>query len=261
MPDANETDDRSKDVERDFAETEQLDFSGGQILGFVISGCVILAALVVPLVVIAGGDPSLRLPVSISSASLLILAIIFPAAIYLTSVDDRNARRRLWQQHKIAEAIGSVNDPETPSLRNLLLLNRQEMTNYHELTKQQARRSFSNSLVAMWLGFLIVGACILIIALPGVTDENSKLTVSLLGSVGTIVSGFITRTFLKQRTLSIDQLNRFFNQPLVTSYLLTAERIALEQPSADVKTESLNRVIAAALAAANDGRSKEVEPT
>jgi hypothetical protein len=240
------------EVEKQFAETERIDLSVGQVVGLVVSGAVVILAIVVSVLALTSWASSDRLPIAVLAASTTILAVAVSAAIYFTGVDDRNARRRLWQQAEIAGAIGSTGDPETPSLRNLLLLNRQEMTNYHELTKQQARRSFSNSLVAMWLGFLIVATCIVIIAIPGVIDGNTKLTVAALGSVGTVVSGFITRTFLRQRALSIDQLNRFFNQPLVTSYLLTAERIALEQTDDKIRLASLDRVITAALGAANE---------
>lgn len=142
-----------------------------------------------------------------------------------------------------------ASDTDEPTMKNLLLLNRQEMAQYHDLTKRQARRSFANSLVAMWAGLLILAATLFVVVAPDLVPGESKLTVAALGGVGTIVSGYITRTFLRQHSLSLQQLNSFFNQPLVSSYLLTAERVAsqLEEPD---RTHALRTVVEEALAAA-----------
>ena len=210
-------------MEEVFRQTEKVHFSPPQIVGFVVVGVVMVAAVVSIVITTIEGIGSLW-PIVVVSGLAFLLALAFGLSIYFTAIDDRNARRSIWQND---ETVATLSDAGTdPSMRELLILNRQEMQAYHVLTKMQAKRSFANSLVAMWLGFLVVTACIVFVALPLPIDASAKVAIATVGTAGTIVSGFITRTFLRQHSLSIAQLNRFFDQPLVTSYLLHAERVA-----------------------------------
>lgn len=137
------------------------------------------------------------------------------------------ARKSYEQQERLLNRLSipwRSSDTEPPSIRELLGHNREEMGVYHRLTIQQAATSFRHGQRAMHMGFGILLLCIVLVALP--TPTESKIPISGLGSVSIIISGFITATFLKQHALSVSQLNRFFSQPLVTSYLLTAERVA-----------------------------------
>lgn len=104
-------------------------------------------------------------------------------------------------------------------------LNSLLMDSYHDVTKNQAARSFKHSQWAMIAGFslLLVGGIVAIAP----TDPITKIAVAALTGIGTLVSGFISRTFLHSHAVSIAQLNRFFEQPLVNSYLLNAERVAI----------------------------------
>lgn len=144
-----------------------------------------------------------------------------------------------------------------PSMSELLDLNRAEMQRYHQLTIDQADKSYTHSRVAMYVGLGVLVCCIGLIALP-LTNEVSKLSVAALGSISTIVTGYIVKTFLKSHRLSIDQLNNFYNQPLVSSYLLTAERVAQRLPDAS-RSKTLNIIVEQALRAAGAGHVRSEE--
>jgi len=246
QPSPEEAIDRAHRVKSLFKLTEDLDFSVGQKVGFGLGGLFMVASLIAAVLVAVQGGPT-PWGIVLACGLLFLFALALVIAIYFTSVDDRNARRAFLQHAEIEETLKGT-DP-LPTLRELLQLNRQEMSTYHLLTKEQARRSFSNSLVAMWLGFLILAGSVALVAWPNIVDSGTKLTVAAIGTVGTIVSGFIARTFLKQHSLAITQLNRFFNQPLVSSYLLTAERVALalDEPA---RAAALVQVITRALESA-----------
>ena len=43
--------------------------------------------------------------------------------------------------------------------------------------------------------------------------------------IGGALSGFLSRTYIRVYERALQQLNQYFNQPLLNSYLLSAERI------------------------------------
>jgi hypothetical protein len=67
----------------------------------------------------------------------------------------------------------------------------------------------------MIVGFLLllVGGVVALRA----TDETSKTVVAGLAAIGSLTSGYVSRTFLKAEDRAMEQLNYYFQQPLVTS--------------------------------------------
>ena len=122
------------------------------------------------------------------------------------------------------------------------------MNSYHDVTKTQAEKSFRHSQYAMIAGLalLMFGGIVAVAA----TAPETKLAVAGLSAIGTLVSGFITKTFLTSHASAIAQLNRFFEQPLVNSYLLNAERVA-GAISPDSRDEILTLVIRESISAAH----------
>lgn len=181
---------------------------------------------------------------------------------------QRAARKRLDEQHAVVALAREVQatldrSHDTPTMRDLLDLNRIEMAGYHQLTKGQAAKSFRNSQIAMYAGFLILCACITAIVFKDMPPE-AKLSTAALGAIGTTISGFISRTFLRIHELSIAQLNRFFGQPLVSSYLLTAERVS-GQLKGPAREGALIAVVERALGSAvserqDQGRESSAKP-
>jgi hypothetical protein len=112
------------------------------------------------------------------------------------------------------------------SLGNLFTLNRTESDEYHVITRAQAAQSFRNAQIAMFFGFGLISVGIVAVLLP--TSPEVKIAVGVISLIGGTVGGYVNRTFLKAHSLSIVQLNKLFRQPLVQSYLLTAERIAMQ---------------------------------
>ena len=111
------------------------------------------------------------------------------------------------------------------SLESVTVLNRTSMEDYHRITKDQAAQSFKHSQFAMLagLGALLLGVAVALAPSPPVV----KITVGALSAIGSAISGYISSTFLTSYRVAISQINRFFQQPLVASYLLNAERISL----------------------------------
>ena len=136
---------------------------------------------------------------------------------------------------------------QDPDLQNLITLNRTQMQVYHELATKQATSASRNSRRAMLVGFLllVVGGVVAIQA----DDEGSKVVVGALAGLGSLLSGYIGRTFLKAEDRAMQQLNFYFQQPLVTSYMLAAERLTLKLANSrrdTVLTDVIKQVLGAA---------------
>lgn len=110
------------------------------------------------------------------------------------------------------------------ALRDLLEFNQQEARKYHANAQSQARQAFRISQGAMVFGLLVllVGACLTMLA----DDPTATISVAGLTGVATAISGYIAATFLRSYGISVSQTFRYFQQPLVTSFILIADRMA-----------------------------------
>lgn len=114
------------------------------------------------------------------------------------------------------------------SLGMLLDLNQGQIDEYHRIATYQADRSFRSSQRAMWIGLLVIVACFVAgLYLP---TAEAKVFVGALAAVGAALSGFLNRTYLHMYRQTLGQLNRYFDQPVLTSYYLTAERLTEDLP-------------------------------
>jgi hypothetical protein len=149
-------------------------------------------------------------------------ATFFGAAFKEQAVSQEAAEQQATQQS--LAAYERILEDSEPSLGNLLQANKTELEKYHVQTRGQAQRSFMMSSLAMTVGLVVlVGGAYAALRL---TDEPAAQTiVGSLTAIGTIVSGYIGRTFIRAHERALIQLNLYFQQPVVASYLLTAERL------------------------------------
>jgi len=167
------------------------------------------------------------LAIVLSSSVLIVSATVAWVARLRYRYRERQFRDRAEIAAAASErkqALDKVTDDL--SLGNLLNLNRTESDEYHVITRAQAAQSFRNAQIAMFFGFALISAGIVAVLLP--TPLDVKIAAGVISIIGGTVGGYINRTFLKTHSVSIVQLNKLFRQPLVQSYLLTAERIALQ---------------------------------
>lgn len=108
-------------------------------------------------------------------------------------------------------------------LATLMQLNQGQIKTYHDIVTDQADKSFKSSRVAMGLGMFLLAAA----AVGGafVPIEQVRWFIGALAAFSTLLSGYLSRTYLSLYRDSIGQLNRYFDQPVLNSYYLTAERL------------------------------------
>ncbi|GAA1287649.1 hypothetical protein GCM10009609_62630 [Pseudonocardia aurantiaca] len=130
----------------------------------------------------------------------------------------------LEQERKAEEErLRELTDTSLPAM---LKFNRDQMVLYHTIATTQARVAGRNSQLAIAAGFvlLIAGAVIAILS----PDMTTKIVTASLAGLGGIFSGYITKTFFVAQDRAIQQLYSYWQQPLTTSYLLAAERVATQ---------------------------------
>ena len=170
------------------------------------------------------------------------------------------------QRERVNAAIEQLQN--SMELADLFRLNQRQIDAYHDLTKAQAAHSYRNSQLAMGIGFLVLLAGSIVAITT--RDDTAKVVVGALASLGAAISGYVGATFMRAHNESLAQLNFYFRQPLVNSYLLTAERLAAKvQDSAEVYQRTcclmIEHVMSNAFLApqgrAHDGKSPPIEAT
>lgn len=113
---------------------------------------------------------------------------------------------------------------KTTELATLMELNQGQISEYHRIVTNQADKAFKSSRTAMGVGlFLLVCAAFGGVYVP---LEEIRWFIAALAAFSTLLSGYLSRTYMVLYRESISQLNRYFDQPVLNSYYLTAERLA-----------------------------------
>ncbi len=88
-------------------------------------------------------------------------------------------------------------------------------------------------------GFVIWGGSVLLTAKEPIVLAAG----GLLSTVGGAVSGFITKTFLDVHKLSLKQLNRYFQQPVINDHILMVQRLADDSRDEEIRKKAYDKII------------------
>ncbi|MFG2841669.1 hypothetical protein ACGF12_00630 [Kitasatospora sp. NPDC048296] len=160
----------------------------------------------------------------------------------LLAAEEARAAERALAEQQLADL------KQVTPLATLLELNREQIDQYHRIATDQADMSFRSSQRAMWLGLLVVVSCVA----GGVYLKGAdvKIFMGAIALVGASLSAFLNRTYLRMYGQTLSQLNRYFEQPVLTGYYLTAERLA-EDLEPRAKDEVRRQIITQVLGASN----------
>lgn len=160
--------------------------------------------------------------------------IVFSLGMYFTARNQDASRR---QSNLATEA-----DERT--------VNQRLLAQYHDITKEQAASSYRVSQVAMLVGFaMIVGGGYVVIAKA--QSSYSQIVVGGLAGLGALFSSYIGATFIRTYNRALAQMNFYYAQPLVQSYVLEAERISSGLSNSAKKDTVLTQIIGQTLKGAD----------
>jgi hypothetical protein len=144
---------------------------------------------------------------------------------YGAAISAFRQRRRALATYRVDKALEDLCKATPPlPLAKLFQLNRRQLDQYQEMTKRQEGVAFKLTWGAAVFGFgvLIAG----IVLSYRVDTGTSRYVVGGLSGLGTLLSGYLGKTFLDSHTQAMEQMNRYYREPLLTGRLLAAERIA-----------------------------------
>lgn len=140
---------------------------------------------------------------------------------------------------QVAKCIEEIRS--SMEMKRLFNLYSKQIEKYQVQTRIRATWSFMFAIFSMiaGLGFVIWGGIVLLTA-----KETIVLTAGgIISAIGGGVGGFITKTFLDVHKLSLNQLNRYFKQPVINDHILMAQRLADECNDLETKKKAYQVVI------------------
>lgn len=182
--------------------------------------------------------------------SIGVFAIVAGLTLAAYVVTKINAARALFNEEQadlarlgVEHAINDVAGPD--DLMGLIRANRKQMDAYDALARSQAGTSYRSSQVAMGFGLVLLGIGISVAIFAD--SSATKYSAALITATGGAVGGYVAKTYLKMHESASTQMAFYFQQPLVQSYLLSAERL-IERCGPEQKTALLALIIERALA-------------
>ena len=116
-----------------------------------------------------------------------------------------------------------------------------QIEQYQQETRFRAFWSFLFGIVSMMagLGFVLWGGATMING-----NEATQLAAGAsISAIGGAVGGYIAKTFLNVHRLSISQLNRYFQQPVINDHILMAQRLADDVGDGDTRKQAYKNII------------------
>ncbi|MEU8715802.1 hypothetical protein [Streptomyces sp. NPDC048663] len=197
---------------------------------------------------------------------IVIIVAIISAVLYLVTRrqymanENKRYNQILKAEEEYKQEVLEKLRKET-ELATLMGLNQGQINEYHRIVTEQADKAFRSSRIAMGVGlFLLVSAAF---AGAYVPLEEVRWFIGALAAFSTLLSGYLTKTYLALYKESIGQLNRYFDQPVLNSHYLTAERLAEAlqgQDATEVRRKIIDEVLAASTKVGANDRESNSKP-
>jgi len=188
--------------------------------------------LIIAVAATAGGVSLLRSPGSswLAPAAFVTGSFFFiaSAVVLLGVIRERSleTEEKRACERDCVDLYWALNGIEDRTLKGLAWVNFKQLRAFTGIAQRQARMSYYASLAAAAISLLVLttGAAVAI----GLPVTTAKVTAGALAAAGTVLSGFLVKTFLKAYQMASRQMSYYYGQPLVHCYLLHAEWLASE---------------------------------
>lgn len=182
------------------------------------------------------------MPLPLLLLSFACIAMMTSIILWVVSSDRTAKLEEFSARFAIDEAAGDIRSAD--DLLGLIRLNRSQIQAYDLLARKHSASSHRASLAAMAVGLVMVGAGLAIVWLA--PEAATKYSAAIIAATGTASGGFIAQTFIRVQRSAQDQMRYYFQQPLIHSYLLMAERLASQLPD-ELRGREYSGIISASL--------------
>jgi hypothetical protein len=196
------------------------------------AGLLSAALLLVAVAATIGGRSLLRSHASgwlvpaafVTGAFFFIASVVVPLGVLRESGVEAHEKENCRKDCRdLLWALSGIGDR---SLKGLAWINFKQLRTFTAIAQKQARMSYYASLAAASMSLLMLsaGAAVAI----GLSATTAKVAVSVLATAGSVLSGFLAKTFLESYQMASRQMSYYYGQPLVHCYLMHAQWLASE---------------------------------
>ncbi len=190
----------------------------------------------------------------IVAAFFLVSSVATPVVILREGrIEEEEDKRCQRECDELDEALDRIDDKV---LSGLSKSNFKQMKVFTVIALRQARMSYYMSVVAASIALLVLlsgGAVTVVLA-----GTSAKVAAASLTTVGAVLGGFVSTTFLRTYWMAARQMSYYYGQPLVHCYLLHAEWLALtlaEHPDRKADASLWKRVLEASIRAGENAQT------
>ena len=177
----------------------------------------------------------------VTGAFFFISSVVVPLGVLRESGIEAHEKENCRKDFRdLLWALSGIGDR---TLKGLVWINFKQLRTFTVIAQKQARMSYYASLAAASISLLtLASGAAVAIGLPATT---AKVTVSALATAGSVLSGFLAKTFLESYQMASRQMSYYYGQPLVHCYLMHAQWLASEahEHSGDEKELGLWRQV------------------
>ncbi len=168
-----------------------------------------------------------------SYADLIVVAAGLLFAVFLIGWGERAVLKSIRSKSASASAVLGASQLATIQ---------EQLLRYQNLTRDQASRAFWVGQIACAIGFgTIIGGSYVVVRQAEST--SAQIVVGGLSALGAVLTSFIGATFFRTYKQAQIQMNFYYAQPLVHSYLLQAEELSRRLQSSEAADTALGKVI------------------
>jgi hypothetical protein len=164
---------------------------------------------------------------ALATAVVFWLLTLFVTLAYRDALQREHSER--WQvaeSRRLLERAEQASDKRGPlDLTVLWALTQRRLDYYHALATFQAERSFRHAQRAVFVGFAVLVAAVVVVALTGSTVIT--IVAGSIGVIGAALAAYLGRSFLRAQEATTERLQLYFSQPFAFSRQLSAERLLI----------------------------------
>ncbi|MFI9774648.1 hypothetical protein ACIHCV_08050 [Streptomyces sp. NPDC051956] len=125
------------------------------------------------------------------------------------------------------EAVSKLGRADEIKLKDLFVINRRQLDEYHTTSMQEQHSAFRNTQLSAAIGFtfLLIGV-VISFSLGSKQADGATYASAGLTALGATLSGFLSHTFFRSYRATTKALRNYYWEPVRTGQVLSTERVA-----------------------------------
>jgi hypothetical protein len=198
---------------------------------------------VVSLVILLGGIAAAWFWLRAASGNMVGFILLLVGAAIVAAVIAFGGNAYLDHRRGTPDENQELSESARARTRQLseMEMNQRSLEQYQKLTQRQTKTSYRSAQVSIFLGFLILLGGAGYATSTG--DTTAQVIVGSLAAIGSSISGYIGATSIRMYQRAQAQMNFYYAQPLVQSYILQAVHLTKQLDDNNRKDSAVEKII------------------